>query len=133
MWLIELLTIRGGAALICSRAECFLQCSGVGLPYFVPGAQRLRRSFCGSSHSSVPMLNGQILDKISVFEQRCMCLELVTSLFLSIFCCILCCKGYKLVITRALGLHGVYCTQPSGLTPSGFSAIYTIQSLVPML
>ncbi len=41
VWLIELLTIRGGAALICSRAECFLQCSGVGLPYFVPGAQRL--------------------------------------------------------------------------------------------
>ncbi len=45
---------------------------------------------------------------------------IVTSLFLSIFCCILCCKGYKLVITRALWLHGVYCTQPSG-----FSAIYT--------
>ncbi len=41
VWLIELLTIRGGAALICSRAECFLQCSGVGLPYFIPGAQRL--------------------------------------------------------------------------------------------
>ncbi len=64
VWLIELLTIRGGAALICSRAECFLQCSGVGLPYFVPGAQR-RRSFCGSSHSSVPMLNGQILVSLS--------------------------------------------------------------------
>ncbi len=32
-------------------------------------------------------------------------------------------SGYKLVITRALGMHGTYCTQPSGLTPSCFSAI----------
>ncbi len=23
-------------------------------------------------------------------------------------------SGYKLVITRALGMHGIYCTQPSG-------------------
>ena len=35
-------------------------------------------------------------------------------------------SGYKLVITRALGLHGIYCTQPSGLAPSCFSAIYSI-------
>ena len=40
-------------------------------------------------------------------------------------------SGYKLVITRALGLHGIYCTQPSGLAPSCFSAIYSIHPLCP--
>ena len=35
-------------------------------------------------------------------------------------------SGYKLVITRALGLHGIYCTQPSC-----FSAIYSIHPLCP--
>ena len=30
----------------------------------------------------------------------------------------------RVVITHALGLHGVYCTQPEA-APSGFSAIYT--------
>ncbi len=39
--------------------------------------------------------------------------------------------GYKLVITRALGMHGTYCTQPSGLTPSCFSAIYAIHPSCP--
>ena len=38
---------------------------------------------------------------------------------------------YKLVITRALGLHGIYCTQPSGLAPSCFSAIYSIHPSCP--
>ncbi len=40
-------------------------------------------------------------------------------------------SGYKLVITRALGMHGIYCTQPSGLTPSCFSAIYSIHPSCP--
>ena len=40
-------------------------------------------------------------------------------------------SGYKLVITRALGLHGIYCTQPSGLAPSCFSAIYSIHPSCP--
>ena len=40
-------------------------------------------------------------------------------------------SGYKLVITRALGLHGIYCTQPSGLAPSCFSAIYSVHPLCP--
>ncbi len=40
-------------------------------------------------------------------------------------------SGYKLVITRALGMHGTYCTQPSGLTPSCFSAIYAIHPSCP--
>ena len=29
-------------------------------------------------------------------------------------------------MTRALGMHGVYCTQPSGLAPSCFSIHHTI-------
>ena len=40
-------------------------------------------------------------------------------------------SGYKLVITCALGLHGIYCTQPSGLAPSCFSAIYSIHPSCP--
>ena len=40
-------------------------------------------------------------------------------------------SGYKLVITRELGLHGIYCTQPSGLAPSCFSAIYSIHPSCP--
>ena len=40
-------------------------------------------------------------------------------------------SGYKLVITHALGMHGIYCTQPSGLAPSCFSAIYSIHPLCP--
>ena len=40
-------------------------------------------------------------------------------------------SGYKLVITRALRLHGIYCTQPSGLAPSCFSAIIIIIPYIP--
>ena len=40
-------------------------------------------------------------------------------------------SGYKLVITRALGLHGIYCTQPSELAPLCFSAIYSIHPSCP--
>ncbi len=84
-WLIELLTITalgwGGAGRGCfaaalKGAECF--CSVQGWGCLTSFEEPQRRSFCGSSHLSVPMLNGQILDKISVFEQRCMRLELVS-------------------------------------------------------
>ena len=39
--------------------------------------------------------------------------------------------GYKLVISRALGMHGIYCPQPSGTGPSGFGAINAIHPSCP--
>ena len=40
--------------------------------------------------------------------------------------------GYKIVITRALGMHGIYCTQPSGrFAPSCFGAINAIHPSRP--
>ena len=66
-----------------------------------------------------------------------LCLELSLSSFCAVYivllrqCYVAMPSGYKLVITRALGLHGIYCTQPSGLTPSCFSAIYSIHPLCP--
>ena len=39
--------------------------------------------------------------------------------------------GYKLVISRALGMHGIYCPQPSGTRPSGFGAINAIHPSRP--
>ena len=41
--------------------------------------------------------------------------------------------GYKLVISRALGMHGIYCPQPSGTRPSGFGAINAIHPSRPSL
>ncbi len=68
MWLIELLTIAAlgwGCFAAALKGGVFLQCSGVGLPYFVRGAPT---SFVlWVKPFIVPMLNGQIL---SVFEQR---------------------------------------------------------------
>ena len=61
-----------------------------------------------------------------------LCLELSLSSFCAVYivllrqCYVAMPSGYKLVITRALGMHGIYCTQPSGLAPSCFSAIYSI-------
>ena len=52
-----------------------------------------------------------------------LCLELSLSSFCAVYivllkqCYVAMPSGYKLVITRALGMHGIYCTQPSGLTP----------------
>ena len=67
-----------------------------------------------------------------------LCLELSLSFFVLFIyivllgqCYVAMPSGYKLVITRALGLHGIYCTQPSGLAPSCFSAIYSIHPLCP--
>ena len=66
-----------------------------------------------------------------------LCLELSLSSFCAVYivllrqCYVAMPSGYKLVITRALGMHGIYCTQPSGLTPSCFSAIYSIHPLCP--
>ena len=41
-------------------------------------------------------------------------------------------SGYKIVISRALGMHGIYCTQPSGrYAPSCFGAINPIHPLRP--
>jgi hypothetical protein len=40
--------------------------------------------------------------------------------------------GYKIVISRALGMHGIYCTQPSGrFAPSCFGAINPIHPSCP--
>ena len=39
--------------------------------------------------------------------------------------------GYKLVISRALGMHSIYCPQPSGTRPSGFGAINAIHPSCP--
>ena len=66
-----------------------------------------------------------------------LCLELSLSFFCAVYivllgqCYVAMPLGYKLVITRALGLHGIYCTQPSGLAPSCFSAIYSIHPSCP--
>ena len=52
-----------------------------------------------------------------------LCLELSLSSFCAVYIVLLrqyyvaMPSGYKLVITRALGMHGIYCTQPSGLSP----------------
>ncbi len=41
-------------------------------------------------------------------------------------------SGYKLVITRALGMHGIYCSRRFAvMQPSCFSAIYSIHPLCP--
>ena len=67
-----------------------------------------------------------------------LCLELSLSSFCAVYivllrqCYVAMPSGYKLVITRALGMHGIYCTQPSGLAPSCFSAIYSIHPLCPL-
>ena len=67
----------------------------------------------------VPMLNGQILAKINVFVHRFMHLELVSLSKISVEAVVyFCCYAGDIIITRALGMHGVYCTQPPG-----FSAI----------
>ncbi len=69
----------GGAALFAAGRSVFLQCSGVGLPYFVPGAQRLTSFVLWVK----PFVRANVeWSDTGVFEQRCMCLELVTSLFL---------------------------------------------------
>ena len=66
-----------------------------------------------------------------------LCLEVVSVFFCAVYivllgqCYVAMPSGYKLVITRALGLHGIYCTQPSGLAPSCFSAIYSIHPSCP--
>ncbi len=57
----------------------FLQCSGVGLPYFVRGDPTF---VLWVKPFVVPMLNGQIL---SVFEQRCMHLALFSKIS-AVFC-----------------------------------------------
>ncbi len=50
-----------------------------------------------------------------------LCLELSLSSFCAVYivllrqCYVAMPSGYKLVITRALGMHGIYCTQ--GLRP----------------
>ncbi len=70
-------------------------------------------------------------------EKRWSYVELSLSSFCAVYivllrqCYVAMPSGYKLVITRALGMHGIYCTQPSGLTPSCFSAIYSIHPLCP--
>ena len=66
-----------------------------------------------------------------------LCLELSLSSFCAVYivllgqCYVAMPSGYKLVITHALGMHGIYCTQPSELTPSCFSAIYSIHPSCP--
>ncbi len=52
----------------------------------------------------IPMLNGLILDKISVFEQRCIHLKLVSFSKCSVEAVF--CVAVWVVITRALGMHG---------------------------
>ena len=61
-----------------------------------------------------------------------LCLELSLSSFCAVYivllrqCYVAMPSGYKLVITRALRMHGIYCTQPSC-----FSAICSIHPSYP--
>ncbi len=91
----------------------------------------LQRCYC---RGELLWLGGQWLQLSSRREKRWSCVQ--GCLFSSIFCVTKTCyvampSGYKLVITRALGMHGTYCTQPSGLTPLCFSAIYAIHPSCP--
>ena len=51
----------------------------------------------------------------------------LTSLFTKLVTMVVLPSGYKIVITRALGMQGIYCTQPSSrCMPSCFSTINAI-------
>ena len=49
--------------------------------------------------------------------------------FYAYLCMVAMPTGYKLVISRVLGMHGIYCPQPLGTRPSGFGAINAIHSM----
>ncbi len=75
MWLIEFAALGWGRFAAALKGGVFLQYSGVGLPYFVRGSPTfvlLVKPFVVPMSISDHSMNGQILDKISVFEQRCM-------------------------------------------------------------
>ena len=117
-----------GVGLFCStRSGVGLFCSGFSSNNFV------------SSHSSVmPILYAvywRLGERRDGAVSRVVFVIFLYSLYNYIVllkqCYVAMPSGYKLVITRALGMHGIYCTQPSGLTPSCFSAIYSIHPLCP--
>ena len=117
-------------------------CSSSGVGLFCSGSALGLQQFCVKPF--VGHVNLIRCRYWSLEERRELCLELSLSSFCAVYivllrqCYVAMPSGYKLVITRALGMHGIYayalvlqCTQPSGLAPSCFSAIYSIHPLCP--